>query len=173
MHWFITAQLERGSSLLACGEFAVRGVKWNCAPLTPRRRKGKLCFVIVSVGVDMIEVQRIRQALEDPKIGRRFRSRVYTDKEIRYCEQKGRGKYLSYAGRFAAKEAIMKALGKGWGSKVSWDDIEVLPASGGKPEVYLRHKTSALARELRIDSFFLSITHTQDYAMAYVIAQRK
>ena len=126
--------------------------------------------MIVSVGVDMIEVQRIKRALEDAKIGRRFRDRVYTEKEIRYCERKGRGKYLSYAGRFAAKEAIMKALGKGWGSKVGWGDIEVLPAPGGKPEVYLRHKTSSLARELKIENFSLSITHTQDYALAYVVA---
>ena len=127
--------------------------------------------MIESVGVDMIEVERIKRALEDVKIGRRFRDRVYTAKEIRYCEKKGRGRYQSYAGRFAAKEAIMKALGKGWGSKVSWSDIEVLPAPGGKPEVYLHHKTSAWARELKIHSFSLSITHTQDYAMAYVIAQ--
>jgi holo-[acyl-carrier protein] synthase len=127
--------------------------------------------MIVSVGVDMIEVERIKRALEDARLGRRFRDRVYTDKEVRYCERKGRGKYQSYAGRFAAKEAIMKALGRGWGSSVGWSDIEVLPARGGRPEVCLHRKTSALARELGIQNFSLSITHTQDYAMAYVIAQ--
>lgn len=128
---------------------------------------------MVSVGVDMTEISRIRRALEDPKIGQRFRDRVYTEKEIRYCEKKQRGKYESYAGRFAAKEAVMKALGRGWGSKVNWRDIEVLPAPGGKPEVYLHNHTSAFARELGIQQISLSITHTRQYAMAYVIAQGK
>jgi holo-[acyl-carrier protein] synthase len=128
--------------------------------------------MIVGVGVDMIEVKRVQRALKDVRIGRRFRDRVYTENEIRYCERKGQGKYLSYAGRFAAKEAVMKALGRGWGSKVGWGDIEVLPAAGGKPEVYLRDKASVLARELKIENFSLSITHTKDYALAYVIAHR-
>lgn len=127
--------------------------------------------MILSVGVDMIEVARIRGALENKRIGRRFRDRVYTEKEIQYCEKRRRGKYESYAGRFAAKEAVMKALGKGWGSKVSWSDIEVLPAPGGAPKVYLHHKTSAFARDLGIQRLSLSITHTQHHAMAYVIAQ--
>lgn len=129
--------------------------------------------MIVSVGVDMIEVERIKRVLENIKIGRRFRNRVYTKDEILYCERKGPGKYQSYAGRFAAKEAMMKALGKGWGSRVSWVDIEILPAGSGRPEVRLRRTTSALARELKIENFSLSITHTKDYALAYVIAQRE
>jgi holo-[acyl-carrier protein] synthase len=129
--------------------------------------------MMVNVGVDMTEILRIRQALEDPRIGQRFRNRVYTEKEIRYCEKKQRGKYESYAGRFAAKEAVMKALGRGWGSRVSWRDIEILPAPGGKPEVYLHNHTSTFALELGIQQISLSITHTQQYAMAYVIAQGK
>ena len=127
--------------------------------------------MIVSVGVDLIEVGRVKRALEDVKIGRRFRDRVYTEKEIEYCEGKERGRYESYAGRFAAKEAVMKALGKGWGSKVGWLDIEVLSSPGGKPEVYLCNKTSIFAQELGIQSFSLSITHTKQLAMAFVIAQ--
>lgn len=126
--------------------------------------------MIASVGVDLIEVGRIQRALEDDKIGRRFRERVYTEQEIRYCERKGRGKYASYAGRFAAKEAVMKALGRGWSRDVSWLDIEVRPAPGGRPEISLHRKTSAWARKLKIHNFSLSITHTRDYAMAYVIA---
>ena len=59
--------------------------------------------MIVSVGVDMVEVERIKKALENSRIGRRFRARVFTQKEIQYCEKKKRGKYESYAGRFAAK----------------------------------------------------------------------
>jgi len=85
--------------------------------------------MILSVGVDLVEVQRIQRALEDSRIGKRFRERVFTAGEIDYCEKKGRGRYESYAGRFAAKEAVMKALGRGWGSKVRWLDIEVARAS--------------------------------------------
>lgn len=127
--------------------------------------------MVVSAGIDMVEVARIRRALDDPKTGGRFRDRVYTEEEIRYCESKRRGKYESYAGRFAAKEAVMKALGKGWGSKVSWVDIEVLSSVGGKPEICLRSKAAAFARELGIQRISLSITHTEQYAMAYVIAE--
>ncbi len=127
--------------------------------------------MIVSVGTDLVEVARIRQALDDGKIGRRFRNRVYTEREIQYCEGKQRGKYESYAGRFVAKEAVMKALGKGWGSQVSWLDIEILPSPGGRPEVCLRNKTSELARALGMLQFSLSITHTDRYAMACIVAQ--
>lgn len=128
--------------------------------------------MVIGIGVDMVEVVRIRRALGNRKIGRRFRDRVYTEKEIQYCEGKRRGKYESYAGRFAAKEAVMKALGRGWGSKVSWLDIEVLPAPGGKPQVCLRNRTSAFAREVGIRRFSVSITHTRLYAMACLIAQK-
>ena len=102
--------------------------------------------MVVSVGIDLIEVGRIKKAVEDPRIGSRFRQRVYTQAEIQYCEKKYRGKYESYAGRFAAKEAVMKALGRGWGAKVRWLDIEVARARSGKPEILLHDKTAALCR---------------------------
>ena len=127
--------------------------------------------MIVSVGVDMIEVARIQRALEDSATGKRFRARVYTAKEIAYCEKKGRGKYQSYAGRFAAKEAVMKALGTGWGVKVSWSNIEVARARSGKPEIVLHNHTSAFAQKLGIRRLMVSITHTNHHALAYVVAQ--
>jgi len=128
--------------------------------------------MIVSVGVDMIEVARIQRALEDRAIGKRFRDRVYTESEIAYCEtKKGRGKYQSYAGRFAAKEAVMKALGRGWGSKVSWSNIEVARARNGKPEIVLHNHTSSFAEKLGIRRLLVSITHTNEHALAYVLAQ--
>lgn len=129
--------------------------------------------MIMGVGVDMVEITRIRKALENSKTGHRFRTRVYTENEIRYCEKKGRTKYQSYAGRFAAKEAVMKALGKGWGSRIGWTDIEVLPAPGGKPEIHLHDKSSTFAHERGIRRLALSITHTADYALAYVITQNE
>ena len=127
--------------------------------------------MIVSVGVDMVEVERIRRALEDGRIGRRFRERVFTEKEIRYCETKKRGKYESYAGRFAAKEAVMKALGRGWGSQVAWRDIEVARARSGKPDIVLHEKTAGVAAALGIRRWSLSISHTAQHGLAYVIAQ--
>ena len=127
--------------------------------------------MIVSVGIDLVEVDRIQRALEDSRIGRRFRDRVFTGSEIEYCEKKRRGRYESYAGRFAAKEAVMKALGRGWSSKVRWLDIEVVRARSGKPEIALHAQTAQFAEELGIRRFSLSITHTEHYGMAYVIAQ--
>ena len=127
--------------------------------------------MIVSVGVDMIEVARIRRALEDPSIGKRFRARVYTENETRYCEGKGVGRFESYAGRFAAKEAVMKALGTGWGRKASWLNIEVVRARGGRPEVALHNHTAAFAAEIGIRRLLVSITHTREHALAYVVAQ--
>jgi holo-[acyl-carrier protein] synthase len=129
--------------------------------------------MVVSIGIDMVEVERIRRALEDPRIGRRFRDRVFTEKEIRYCEKKRRGSYESYAGRFAAKEAVMKALGTGWGAKVRWLDIEVTRARSGKPEILLHDKTAELAHQLGILRWSLSITHTSQHGLAYVVAQNE
>jgi holo-[acyl-carrier protein] synthase len=127
--------------------------------------------MIVGVGVDMVEVERIQKALEDSRIGKRFRERVFTENEIHYCEKKRHGRYESYAGRFAAKEAVMKALGRGWGARVSWLDIEVVRARSGKPEIVLHDKTARLAEEVGIRRWSLSITHTAQHGLAYVIAQ--
>jgi holo-[acyl-carrier protein] synthase len=129
--------------------------------------------MIVSIGVDLIEVERIQKALEDSHSGTRFRNRVFTEREIQYCEKKHRGRYESYAGRFAAKEAVMKALGRGWGSKVSWIEIEVARAQSGKPDIVLHGKTALFADTLGIRRWVLSITHTQAHGLAYVIAQDK
>jgi holo-[acyl-carrier protein] synthase len=128
--------------------------------------------MIVGVGVDLVEVERIRKALDDPATGKRFRERVFTAAEVQYCEKKtGRGRYESYAARFAAKEAVMKALGRGWGAQVSWRDIEVARARSGKPDIVLRDKTARLADSRGIRSWALSLTHTRDHGLAYVIAE--
>jgi holo-[acyl-carrier protein] synthase len=127
--------------------------------------------MIIGSGVDLAEVDRIQAALEDPRIGKRFRERVYTPKEIAYCEKKRRGKYESYAGRFAAKEAVMKALGRGWGARVRWLDIEVARARSGKPAIVLHDKTAQLAAELGIRRWVLSITHTKGHGLAFVVAE--
>jgi holo-[acyl-carrier protein] synthase len=126
--------------------------------------------MIIGTGVDLAEVERIQAALAG-RVGERFRARVFTPGEIAYCEHKRRGKYESYAGRFAAKEAVMKALGRGWGREVRWLDIEVVRARSGKPDIALHNKTAEFAARLGIRRWALSITHTKSYGLAYVIAQ--
>jgi holo-[acyl-carrier protein] synthase len=93
--------------------------------------------------------------------------RIYTDDEVRFC----RGRVAELAARFAAKEAVMKALGRGWSGTVTWLNIEVVRAKSGRPEIALHNDTAALAQEQRIRRFSLSMTHTNDHALAYVIAQ--
>ena len=136
-----------------------------------RQDSGTENTMIISTGVDLAEVGRIQAAIEDARIGKRFRARVFTADEIAYCEKKQRGKYESYAGRFAAKEAVMKALGRGWGAKVRWLDIEVARARSGKPEIVLHDKTAELAAELGIRRWALSITHTREHGLAFVVAE--
>jgi holo-[acyl-carrier protein] synthase len=126
--------------------------------------------VIVGIGVDLAEVDRIRDALEREKTGHRFRDRVFTSGEQEYCERRKR-KYESYAARFAAKEATMKALGRGWSAEVGWTDIEVVRPRGSRPTIRLHGRTAAFARSLGVRSFALALTHTADVAMAQVVAE--
>jgi holo-[acyl-carrier protein] synthase len=126
---------------------------------------------IVGTGIDMIEVERVERALTRPRTGERFRERVYTEREVAYCEARGRPRYQSYAARFAAKEAAMKAMGTGWNRNVGWREIEVVRERGQAPTIALSGKAAEFARRRRITAFHLSLTHTAAGAMAYVIAE--
>jgi len=126
--------------------------------------------MIVGIGVDLAEVDRIRDALERPATGERFRDRVYTPGEQAYCERRRR-KYESYAARFAAKEAVMKALGRGWSREIGWTEIEVVRERGGRPTIRLHGKTAAYATRLGVRTLALALTHTAQTAMAHVIAE--
>jgi holo-[acyl-carrier protein] synthase len=126
---------------------------------------------IVGTGIDMIEVERVERALSRPRTGERFRERVYTAREVAYCESRGRPRYQSYAARFAAKEAAMKAMGTGWNRNVGWREIEVVRERGQAPTIALSGKAAEFARRKRITAFHLSLTHTAASAMAYVIAE--
>ena len=126
---------------------------------------------IVGTGIDLIEVQRVERAITRPLTGERFRARVFTAGEIAYCESRGRPRYQSYAGRFAAKEATMKALGTGWNRNVGWGEIEVVRQRGHAPAIKLSGKAAEFARKRGITGFHLSITHTATTAMANVIAE--
>ena len=126
--------------------------------------------MIVGIGVDLAEVDRIRDALERSDTGKRFLERVFTAGERAYCERRRR-KYESYAARFAAKEATMKALGRGWGRVVGWTDIEVVRERGSRPTIRLHGKAAAYAESLGIRRFHLALTHTAETAMAEVVAE--
>jgi holo-[acyl-carrier protein] synthase len=129
-------------------------------------------MAIVGTGIDTIEVDRIKQALERALTGERFRTRVFTPGEITYCESRGRGRFQSYAARFAAKEATMKAMGTGWNRNVGWCEIEVVRQRGQAPTIKLSGKAAAFAARRKIERLHLSLTHTAHGAIAHVIAER-
>src|SRR2546430_15530291 len=100
--------------------------------------------MIVGLGVDVCDVARIRRALEG-RAGGRFQARVFTAAEQAYCEARRRGRFASYAARFAAKEAAMKALGTGWSQGVGWHDFEVVRTTGEAPPLVLRGRAAERA----------------------------
>lgn len=118
------------------------------------------------MGVDLAEVERVKTAIE--RHGEPFLRRVYTAAEREYCER-FRNKYERYAGRFAAKEAAMKALGTGWRRGVRWVDFEVVREKGGRPTIRLDGEAKKIAAKLGVKSIALSITHTETMALAQVI----
>jgi holo-[acyl-carrier protein] synthase len=126
---------------------------------------------IAGTGIDVIEVDRIERALTRVATGDRFRMRVFTPEEVEYCESRGRPRYQSYAARFAAKEATMKAMGTGWNRNVGWSEIEVVRERGKAPTIVLSGKAAAYARRKQISGFHLSLTHTAKEAIAHVIAE--
>ena len=122
--------------------------------------------MILGSGVDLTEVARIRQAID--RHGDRFVRRVYTDREINYVERKA-NRFERYAARFAAKEAGMKALGTGWHRGVHWKDFEVANLPSGRPTLLLHGEAGMIAAELGVKQISLSLTHTADTGMAFVI----
>jgi holo-[acyl-carrier protein] synthase len=125
--------------------------------------------MIVAVGVDHAEVDRILRAVDHPSWGARFRRRIFTEREITYCQRRKR--YAeSFAARFAAKEAVMKALGTGMRG-VSWQDIEVVRERGKAPTIRLRGRARTRAELLGIERWHLALTHTAELSTAFVVAE--
>jgi holo-[acyl-carrier protein] synthase len=125
--------------------------------------------MIVGTGVDIAEVPRIRESIK--RYGDRFLRRIFTEGEISYCEQKAT-RYESYAARFAAKEAGMKALGTGWSRGVRWRDIEVVRPKGQRPTIQFHGAAAAIAAQLGASNIVLSLTHTCEQALAHVILEK-
>ncbi|NJN79330.1 MAG: holo-ACP synthase [Anaerolineales bacterium] len=114
-------------------------------------------------GVDLIEISRVREALE--RHGERFLARIFTEREQRECA----GRVSSLAGRFAAKEATAKALGYGIGD-VSWLDIEIRSDENNAPHIFLYREGERLAKEKGLSNWAVSLSHTEEHAMAFVVA---
>ena len=121
--------------------------------------------MVLGLGIDMVEVERIRESVV--RFGDRFLYRIFTEGERRYCATK-RAPEQSLAARFAAKEAAAKALGTGMSRGVAWRDLEVVRA-GGAPSLLLHGRARELAAQLGIGRSSLSLTHTQVHATAVVL----
>lgn len=124
--------------------------------------------MIVGTGVDLAEVDRIRESVE--RFGEKFLKRIYTEGEIAYVQRKA-NKYERYAARFAAKEAGMKAIGTGWRRGVRWQDFEVINLPSGRPTLKLHGVAAEFASRLGVKSIHLSLTHTAQLGLAYVILE--
>ena len=124
--------------------------------------------MIVGIGIDLAEVDRIRKAIE--RHGRRFTDRIYTVAEIVYVERKA-NRYERYAARFAAKEAAMKAIGTGWRRGVRWQDFEVANLPTGRPTLRFHGVAAQIADGLGVCNIALSLTHTAEQGLAIVILE--
>jgi len=124
--------------------------------------------MIIGSGIDITEVDRIAEAIQ--RFGSRFLNRVFTENEIRYCGSK-KNSVERYAARFAAKEAAMKAIGTGLRRGVTWKDVEIGHAPGGKPVLRFSGRAAQFAEALGTKHIALSLTHTSQTAMAMVILE--
>ena len=122
--------------------------------------------MILGIGTDIVEVHRVKKALEN----HRFKERVYTPDEINYCEKRGKQAPASYAARFSAKEAVLKAFGTGL-RKGTLQDIEVLPDKLGCPHVQLGGYYARLAEEKGVKHVHVSLSHTREYAVAQCVME--
>ena len=124
--------------------------------------------MIVAIGIDIVEIARVKEVFA--RRGERFRNRVFTEAEIDYCESRA-SRLESYAARFAAKEAAMKALGTGWSEGIGWREIEVERAGTGAPTIQLHGRALERMSEIGARKAHLSLTHSRDIAMAQVILE--
>lgn len=123
--------------------------------------------MVIGLGIDIVEVRRIASALQN---GEAMIQRVFTEEEIRYCSSH-KNKFQHFAGRFAAKEAALKALGTGWQEGIRWKDVEVTADPRGKPEVTFHGKARQFFEKSGGRRALLAITHAQEYALAVVVLE--
>ena len=123
----------------------------------------------VYTGTDIIEIERVKNSIEN--IGKKFIEEIYTQKEIEYCESKKNAKYQHYAARFAAKEAIFKAVSKLLNNKfdISWKNAEIINDENGRP--YINFLNTKIIE--KIEDIDISISHCKEYAVATVVVMYK
>jgi holo-[acyl-carrier protein] synthase len=119
---------------------------------------------LISIGTDIIECVRIAQMIE--KHGEVFLQRVFTQKEIQYCSSR-KAANQHYAGRWAAKEAVLKVLGTGWAKGIQWTDVEIINEVSGAPTLVMKGKAAEIARERGIREVMITISHCRAYATAF------
>jgi holo-[acyl-carrier protein] synthase len=124
--------------------------------------------MVIGVGIDVIQNERIRESLE--RFGSRFLNRIYTETEISYCN-KCADPGIHFAARFAAKEAAFKALGTGWAAGVKWKDVEVQRLASGQPELHLYGEALARATSMGGTRYHVSLTHDQLVSCAVVLLE--
>jgi holo-[acyl-carrier protein] synthase len=124
--------------------------------------------VILGIGTDIVEVQRIRHAIE--RFGDRFVKRIYTEVEIAYCSSR-KNSAMHYAGRFASKEAAFKAMRRGWGGDISWKDVQVHNLPSGAPVLTFFGKALELVTEQKMTNAHVSISHIEELAVATVVLE--
>jgi len=124
--------------------------------------------MIVAIGIDLVEIGRIEEVFA--RRGERFRARIFTVSEITYCEARA-SRHASYAARFAAKEAAMKALGTGWSDGVGWKEIEVLSEPGGVPAISFHGRALERMREIGATKAHISLSHSGNLAIAQVLLE--
>ena len=125
--------------------------------------------MIISIGVDIIEVSRVRETIARTP---RFAERVFTEAERAYCESRGAAAAQHYAARFAAKEAALKALQTGWSGGISWRDVEVASKDSGAPVILFHGRARELFEESGATTAHISISHTTEHAVAQVILEK-
>ena len=125
---------------------------------------------IVGHGIDIVETHRIRQLAEHH--GQHFLDRCFTPGEQEYCARNTKRYYEHLAGRFAAKEAVLKVLGTGWRGNIAWTDVEVLKEQSGQPRIKLTGECARIAAELGISRWHVSISHIETHATASAIGLR-
>lgn len=121
---------------------------------------------IIGIGLDLVKIERIREIAE--RWREQFLNRLYTPEERDYCLKRA-SPYASLAGRFAAKEAVLKALGTGWSGGIRWVDIQVLNDASGKPVATVTGRAQELIRRAGVTSIHVSLSHDSDYAIAEAV----
>ena len=123
--------------------------------------------MVIGIGIDIVEVGRIERALQG---GEEMANRVFTENELEYCRAR-RNQYQHFAGRFAAKEAALKALGTGWQEGIRWKDVEVVPGELGQPLLNFQGRAKEILDAAGAKQAQVTITHANEYAVAAVVLE--